>query len=187
MPKAYSLEQFIADLKIIARGGDDEAALLRRMAPLAERLARQPGIIATTAKQPIPENGFVFNLLHEEPDHSLAVAILRWLPTAKTLPHGHGTWGVVVGISGDERNIFWQRTDDGSMPGYAKLKRVGVMQCRIGEAVLLPSAIIHSVENCTDSVSESLHVYGKNIYYTERSHFDVENCRELAWQVKADC
>ena len=186
MAKAYSLDPFVADLRIIVRGNGDEPALLRRLAPLAERFALQPAITATTAKQPIPENGFVFNLLHEERDHSLAVAILRWLPTAKTLPHNHGTWGIVVGISGDERNIFWQRADDGSMPGYAKLKRVGVMQCRIGEAVLLPSTIIHSVENCTDSISESLHVYGKNIYYAERSHFDIENSKEIPWQIKTD-
>jgi predicted metal-dependent enzyme (double-stranded beta helix superfamily) len=86
---------------------------------------------------------------------------LRWLPSGATLPHNHGTWGIVVGLEGAEKNIFWRRVDDGSRAGYAELERVGVMDCVFGRAVVLPNSIIHSVENTTDEPSVSLHVYGK--------------------------
>ena len=177
----YSLSQFIDDLRSITAATADERELLRQVAPLAERLAASASLKNEPAVHSEVEKGFSFNLLHEEPDHSLAVALLSWLPSGATLPHNHGTWGIVVGLDGAEKNIFWQRLDDGSRAGYAELARVGEMDCVLGQAVVLPSPTIHSVENTTERPSLSLHVYGKNVYYTGRSQFDVVNKRELPW------
>ena len=178
----YSLSQFVADLRSITAAAADERDILRQVAPLAERLAANPGLKNEVPIHSNVEKGFSFNLLHEEPDHGLAVALLSWLPGGATLPHNHGTWGIVVGLEGAEKNIFWRRTDDGSRAGYAELERVGVMDCVLGRAVVLPNSIIHSVENTTDEPSVSLHVSGKNVYYTDRSHFDIVNRRELPWK-----
>jgi len=166
MAADYSLSQFVADLRSIATASADEREILRQVAPQAERLAANPDLKNLAPMNSKVENGFSFNLLHEEPDHSLAVALLSWLPSGATLPHNHGTWGIVVGLEGAENNIFWRRLDDGSRAGYA---------------VVLPSPTIHSVENTAAQPSLSLHVYGKNVYYTGRSQFDVINKRELPW------
>ena len=178
---AYSLLQFVVDLRSITAAALDERDILRQVAPLAERLAANPDLQKQAPIDSNVENGLSFRLLHDEPDHTLAVALLRWLPSGGTLPHNHGTWGIVVGLEGAEKNIFWRRSDDGSRAGYAQLERVGVMDCVLGRAVVLPTSIIHSVENITDEPSLSLHVYGKNVYYTDRSHFDIVNRRELPW------
>jgi predicted metal-dependent enzyme (double-stranded beta helix superfamily) len=177
----YSLTEFIADLRSITMTVTEEFEILQKVAPLAERLAANPELLDEPPATAIAEQGFSFNLLHEEVDHSLAVAVLSWLPSGATLPHNHGTWGVVVGLAGAERNIFWRRFDDGSRPGYAELERVGEMAFVLGQAVVMPSTTIHSVENDSDLASVSLHVYGKNVYYTGRSQFDVANKRELPW------
>lgn len=177
----YSLAQFVAALRSITASVIDERAVLRQVAPLAERLAANPNLRSEPALNSNVEKGFSFNLLHEEADHALAVALLSWLPSGATLPHNHGTWGIVVGLDGAEKNIFWRRVDDGSRPGYAELERVGALDCVLGQAVVLPSPTIHSVENTTDRPSVSLHVYGKNVYYTGRSQFDIVNKRELPW------
>ena len=113
--------------------------------PLVLALRGEPAVHSNV------EKGFSFNLLHEEPDHSLAVALLSWSPSGATLPHNHGTWGIVVGLEGAEKNIFWRRLDDGSRAGYAELQRIGEMDCVLGQAVVLPSPTIHSVENTTDT------------------------------------
>ena len=42
----------------------------------------------------------------------------------RTPPHNHGTWAVVAGVDGLERNAFWKRLADGSRPGYAKIAKV---------------------------------------------------------------
>ena len=177
----YTLAKFVADLRSITATAADETDVLRQVAPLAERLAASSGLKNEPAIHSDIEKGFSFNLLHEEPDNSLAVALLCWLPSGATLPHNHGTWGIVVGLEGAEKNIFWRRLDDGSRAGYAELERVGEMDCVLGRAVVLPSPTIHSVENTTAQPSLSLHVYGKNVYYTGRSQFDIVNKRELPW------
>jgi len=159
----------------------DEGEILQKVAPLAELLAANPALLDEPPTTSIAEQGFSFNLLHEEVDHSLAVAVLSWLPSGATLPHNHGTWGVVVGLAGAEKNIFWRRADDGSRPGYAELERVGETAFVLGQAVVMPCTTIHSVENDSDQASVSLHVYGKNVYYTGRSQFDVVSKRELPW------
>jgi predicted metal-dependent enzyme (double-stranded beta helix superfamily) len=179
----YSLTQFIVDLRSITAATTEEREILQRVAPLAERLATSPELLDERPASSITEQGFSFSLLHEETDHSLAVAVLSWLPSGATLPHNHGTWGVVVGLAGAERNIFWRRNDDGSRPGYAELERLGEMEFVLGRAVVLPSATIHSVENDSGHASVSLHVYGKNVYYTGRLQFDVTNKRELPWGI----
>lgn len=184
MEAEYSLTHFIDDVESITVAIVEERELLCQIAPLAERLAGNRELINQRPMISIAEKGFSFNLLHEEPDHTLAVAILSWLPSGATLPHNHGTWGIVVGLSGSEKNIFWRRIDDGSRPGYAELERVGEMECLLGQAVVLPSPTIHSVENCMNEPSVSLHVYGKNVYYTGRSQFDIVNKRELPWGVR---
>ena len=184
MTADYSLAQFVEALRSIAATVSDEQKILRQVAPLAKRLAANAKLLKERPVNSIAEKGFSFNLLHEEADHALAVAILSWLPSGTTLPHNHGTWGMVVGLRGSEKNIFWRRIDDGSRPGYAELERVGAMECVLGQAVVLPSPTIHSVENCTTEPSVSLHVYGKNVYYTGRSQFDVVNNREMPWGVR---
>ncbi len=109
MEANYSLESFIDDLRSITANSGDEREILRQVAPLAERLAANSTLMENRPVAYMAENGFSFNLLHEEPDHALAVAILTWLPSGATLPHNHGTWGVVVGLSGAEKNIFWKQ------------------------------------------------------------------------------
>ena len=171
MDANYSLSQFVADLRSITVATADETDVLRQVAPLAERLAASSDLNSKPAIHSNIEKGFRFNLLHEEADHSLAIA-LRQRRAARR---------IVVGLEGAEKNIFWRRLDNGSVPGFAELERVGEMDCALGRAVVLPSTTIHSVENTAIKPSVSLHVYGKNVYYTGRSQFDIVNKRELPW------
>ena len=62
-------------------------------------------------------------MLHEENDHTNAVFLLSWLPDRGTPAHDHGTWAVVAGIEGEEKETMWQRNDDGSKPGNADLEK----------------------------------------------------------------
>ena len=81
---------------------------------------------------------------------------------------------MVAGVDGDERNVFWEREDDGSRAGYAKLRKVREQVFSAGDVLTLLPGAIHSVANDTDRVSVSLHVYGYNLNLTRRSQFDPE-------------
>ena len=79
---------------------------------------------------------------------------------------------MVAGVDGPERNIFWERLDDGSRDGYAELRRIGDKVFDAGEVVAMPTGTIHSVANETDAVTVSLHTYGMHVNHTDRRKFD---------------
>ena len=181
---SYTLEAFVADLRDAAAGGGNTADLLKRVQPLAQRLAASQDLRSRCNRQCDPVQGFGFQLLHEEPDHDLAVAALSWLPGRGTPPHDHGTWGVVVGVDGDEVNTFWKRTDDGAKAGYAVLEKLQEKVFPPGAVIGLTPDIIHSVRNDGADVSVSLHVYGRNINFTGRSQFDPAKRTVTPWVVR---
>jgi predicted metal-dependent enzyme (double-stranded beta helix superfamily) len=174
----------VVDLKAISIAHSDTHALLKEVKPLAVRLAASADLRLQMNKEADQEQGFGFQILHEEADHTLSVALLSWLPGRGTPPHNHGTWGMVVGVEGDELNTFWRRTDDGSQPGHADLSKLSEKMFKPGEAIGLTQEIIHSVHNPSDQISVSLHVYGKNVNHTSRSRFDPEKSTVELWTVK---
>ncbi len=179
----YTLAHFVDDFRAIAVNNSDTHDVLKRLAPLAESLAASADLKARVRKDCDPTQGFAFQVLHEEPDHTLAVAVLSWLPGRGTPPHDHGTWGLVVGVEGDEVNEFWKRTDDGSQSGHAELQKLSEKVFAPGQTLLLTPNIIHSVRNDSDQISVSLHIYGKNVNFTNRSRFDPEQKTVTPWLV----
>ncbi len=47
--------------------------------------------------------GFSTHIMHHEPDATLAVILVSWLPGRFVPPHNHGSWSVVIGIEGKEK------------------------------------------------------------------------------------
>ena len=171
----YSIPQLVADLRRIRAEVADEHRLLAAVRPLALRAAESRSLwLEDRMFLPDPEQGFSLFPLSEEPDHTLAVFALSWLPDRGTPPHDHGTWAVVAGVLGPEKNTFWRRRDDGTRPGHADLERAGVKVFEPGEVLAMPTGVIHAVWNETDAVTVSLHIYGKHINHTGRSKFDPE-------------
>lgn len=182
--KTDTLREFITALREIGAAETDERVIVEQLRPLAERLALSDELQGLPCPEPDAEQGFGFRLLHEEPDHSLVVALLSWLPGRSTPPHDHGTWGVVVGVHGEEVNTFWKRVDDGSHHDYAEIEKESQRVFTRGESLTLLPRTIHSIENRTDGISLSLHVYGYHINHTDRSQFDAENRTATPWKVR---
>jgi len=181
---AYDLTQYVEDLRKICREENDNKKIIQRVGPLAQKLAATPGFIKDEYYECDEEQGFAFHLLHEEEDHSNAVFVIAWLPDRGTPAHNHKTWGVVVGVEGEERETWWQRIDDGSTPGYAELKRQTEKAMGPGQVSCVLPEDIHTVWNETDKVSLSLHTYGQHINFTGRSEFDPESKTETQYVVK---
>ena len=180
----YDLMQYVEDLRRICDEEGDDKKIVQRVAPLAQNLAATPGLIKDEYYECDEEQGFAFHLLHEEEDHSNAVFVIAWLPDRGTPAHNHKTWGVVVGVEGEELETWWQRVDDGSALGYADLKRQTENRMGPGQVSCVLPDDIHTVWNETDKVSLSLHTYGKHINFTGRSEFDPESKTEKQYVVK---
>lgn len=182
---SYNLERFIDDLRRLVASAVDETSLLAQIAPLAQRVAAERGWLRADMYNADPQLGFGTSLLHVEADQSLFVVVDSWLPGRGVPPHDHDTWAVVVGVEGRERNIFWQRLDDATRPGYAELQPMDEQCIAPGQVLTMPSGSIHSVINETPHTSLSFHVYGRHLNHTARRQFDPEHNLELPFIIDA--
>lgn len=171
----YSLKRLVGDLRFLRAQAADDAEMAEQVPELAKRmvLARhtwlRPNMCIPNAAD---SNAAGVYQLHEEPDHSLAIFVVTWLPGDETPPHDHGTWAVIAGLDGHETNHWWKRTDDGSIPGYADVRRAGSQRIDPSSIVAMPPEAIHSLHNDSDALSITLHLYGMNVDHTDRVKFD---------------
>ena len=184
MSSAYSLEQYVRDLRTITAEETDPERITERVAPLAKKFAQAPGWLRPEHRECDPEQGFGVHLLHEEPNHDLAVFVLSWLPNRGTTPHNHKTWAVVVGLEGEEEEINYERLDDRSRKGFADLRRGETQVMRAGDIARCYPEHIHTVKNVGKGISMSLHTYGRHINFTGRSEFDPQRKLEKPYIVK---
>jgi predicted metal-dependent enzyme (double-stranded beta helix superfamily) len=183
MSGQYSIAQYVDDLRRITAKTASENDIFEQVGPLAKRLANEDSWIEDRFYEPDEETGFSAFLLHEEQDHSLAILAVSWTPEMGVGPHDHGTWAVVVGVDGIERNIRYQRLDDRSNPDYAELEIKDESRAGPGDLVCIKKGGIHSVRNDSDKVTLSLHTYGTHVNYTIRSQFDIDARTARAFKV----
>ena len=180
----YLIENFVADVLEVTSNFDDEDEILKRVGPLAQRVAANPGLRTDDMYIADPELGFGSTLLHAEPDNTLFIVVDSWLPGRGVRAHNHGTWAVVVGMTGPEHNCFWERVDDRSRENHAELRKIREEVISTGDVACMKNGEIHSVENRGEETTLSFHVYGQHLNHTGRSQFDVENNLELPFVIE---
>ena len=181
----FGIEQLALELKRVCAQSGNEKEILGKLRPLALRAAAsKEAWLRKHMYEADAGQGFGVHLLHEEPDHTLAIFAVSWLPDRGTPPHDHGTWAVVVGIDGPEKNEFWERTDDRTRPGFAELKKIGEKVFDYEDVLAMPAGTIHSVWNETDRVTVSLHIYGMHVNHTGRSQYDPATRTETPYLLK---
>ena len=171
----YSIKRLVADLRDLKAHAASEAEMLDLVPELAKRMVLmkhnwlRPAMTDPNAR--VDDRVGVYPL-HEEADHSLAIFVVSWLPGDETPPHDHGTWAVIAGLEGRETNHWWRRLDDGTRPGYARVERAGSTPIDPASIVSMPGDAIHSLHNDSGAASVTLHLYGRNVDFTDRRKFD---------------
>lgn len=167
------LDRFIDDVRAAVAGAPDPAG---RVVPLMRALAADRSWLRPEFYDVDPEQGFGIVVLHEEADDHPAggflVETICWGTGRGVAPHDHRTWGVVIGLDGEEVNVDWRRLDDGRVPGRAQLEKAAETVVGPGVVKTLAPADIHSVRNDGDRPSLSLHVYGRSLARLDRSEFN---------------
>jgi predicted metal-dependent enzyme (double-stranded beta helix superfamily) len=182
--QTYSIEQYAADLRKIEKECSSEDEIISRVAPLAQKLALDKSWVRPEHYETDREQGFGVHLLHEEADHSLPVFVVSWLPGRGAPPHDHGTWAVVAGVEGVEKNTRYKRIDDRSRDDYAELEVKEAFDAAEGELVCMKTGGIHSVMNESEKVTLSLHTYGMHVNHTERSQFNLATNEKKDFKVQ---
>jgi predicted metal-dependent enzyme (double-stranded beta helix superfamily) len=90
---SYSVEQYLADIRVIAAEEKTDAKIGERIKPLAASLAADPSWFKEDYRRTDAEQGFGVHLLHEEANHDLAVFVIAWAAGRGVGAHNHRTLG----------------------------------------------------------------------------------------------
>jgi len=157
------LTEYVGRVREIVRGAWSPTTRLRLVREAATAMAAREIRLSERARH-LPETGHGRNLIHRDPSGFVVIAMV-WPPGEGGKPHDHGTWGVVAVAEGKLQVSHYEREDDGSREGYARLRETERIQAGPGAVahVLPPHEDFHNVENVSDRPALSIHTYGKDI------------------------
>jgi len=121
--------------------------------------------------------GNALQVFYRTPDLSLLK--VHFAVGRRTPPHNHGTWAVILLLSGSERNTLYKRDNAG------KLVRVGEVVLSPGSVLPMTADTIHVAECIDDEPAIGLHVYGADVMGVDRQMWDPDTLTEQAldWRV----
>src|SRR5579863_6545588 len=162
-----SHSDFIALMKEVTAHGGGADEIMAKLREPARHLASSHAWIDGRLSEGL-ELGR--NLVHEEPDHSLAILLVKWRAGSRAPAHDHGTWALIAGVEGEEINTLWRRKDDGSRAGFAEIEEFSRVAVGPGQVLCIGDHDIHTVS--TASPALAVHIYGMNTTSIERNIFD---------------
>lgn len=140
---------FIDDLRAIWRAYDSDEARMSAAREKLRVLAMDPSIQAHSRTWPFTVGQNL--LLHEDAEHGFVINAVVRPPGYKGGVHDHADawvlYGVVDGAESLERYV---REDDGSVEGYAELRRVSATPGLPGVADVVPPFEIHAEQGASD-------------------------------------
>ena len=137
-------DKFIADLRAIWAAESDDGARMAKAKPVLESLVKDPMLKAHSANWPSTE-GRKNLLFYVDPDHHFVINGVVRVPGRTGSIHDHADAWVLYGVvDGTESLERFDRVDDGSRPGYAKVKLDSVTTGSQGKVDLVPPRAIHA-------------------------------------------
>jgi hypothetical protein len=116
--RAIAVRRLVDQARAIEKGGVTYASL-DRIGGLLARLARRADLLRQ-AEFPLGADGGIYRL-SEDPDHRFALHASAGGPGKKVPPHNHTTWAVIAGVHGAERNVVYERLDNGARADFVQL------------------------------------------------------------------
>jgi predicted metal-dependent enzyme (double-stranded beta helix superfamily) len=170
-----AIETAVADIRDIEkREGVNRAALEKIKARLIELAARTD--LFDPKDFPPPEAGQKLRSclyrLSEDPDHRFALYANASLGGYGTPAHNHTTWAVIVGVTGEELNKFYDRAEQG-------VREKGRDVVRQGTGVAFLPEDLHSIH--IEAPLLNFHMYGLGLEQLHRREFYKE--KEGRWDV----
>jgi rhodanese-related sulfurtransferase/predicted metal-dependent enzyme (double-stranded beta helix superfamily) len=168
-PGAVMDQRALAVAETIAAIRGIEAEL--GVTPAALDMIRERLIALATRTELFPEASFPIPAgavgrayrLAEDPDHRFALYASAGAPGRAAPPHNHTTWAVIAGVYGEERNVFYRRTDDRSAAGEGTLERTHELTIASGNACMLLPDDFHTIETRGPRPGLHLHMYGMSL------------------------
>jgi predicted metal-dependent enzyme (double-stranded beta helix superfamily) len=161
-----------ATLALIADGlrrisESSTGSALPQAAHFLARLVKDPGflhyeILPLLEEAKAAEKWYVARRYAGE-EGSYLLQIFVWPPGSRTKVHDHSSWGAYCCAAGTVLEERYERLDDGSVSGHARLEEVWQLSwnSKDGASTVLPGdGGIHRVGNPGSEVAISVHLYG---------------------------
>lgn len=174
-------DRFVADMRdLIADCGDDEARLLDQGQRRLALLVAGDDWLPEHFMQADPGQ-FRQYMLFRRDGVDFSVLSVAWGPGGKAIAHDHTMWGLIGQLRGSERS----RTFAAPQPGVP-MTMLSSVALRPGETTFLSPTLcdIHDVENVSDGVSVSIHVYGGDLeaVFDRRHRYRIETGEAIPFE-----
>ena len=107
--------------------------------------------------------------------HDLTMLKVCFPPGRRTPPHDHGTWAVILDLSGQEKNTLYRCTDRG-------LRAASEVTLERGAILPMRAETAHVAECVGDEPAIGLHVYGGDILELPRRMWCPETLVEHVYE-----
>jgi predicted metal-dependent enzyme (double-stranded beta helix superfamily) len=173
--RSQAIAAAVADIRDIERREGVTRASLQDIKARLIRLAARTDLFTAADFPPPPPGGKRHSCLYrlsEDADHRYALYANASLGGHDTPAHNHTTWAVIVGVTGEELNKFYDRAGGG-----VREKGRGVV--RQGTGVAFLSEDLHSIH--IEAPLLNFHMYGLALEQLHRREFYKE--KEARWDV----
>ncbi|MGQ3300911.1 rhodanese-like domain-containing protein [Reyranella sp.] len=152
----------------------DEARTLEKTGVTYATLDKIGGLLSALAGRaelfpqeefPLGAEGGIYRL-SEDPDHRFALYASAGGPGKKVPPHNHTTWAIIAGVHGAERNVVYERLDNGAQEGVVQLREAPSKEKTLkrGDVIAFLPDDFHHIETPVDSGNAlHLHFYGLSL------------------------
>jgi rhodanese-related sulfurtransferase/predicted metal-dependent enzyme (double-stranded beta helix superfamily) len=149
----------------------DQAREIEKTGVTYANLDKIGGLLASLARRadlfpqdefPLGSDGGIYRL-SEDPDHRFALYASAGGPGKKVPPHNHTTWAVIAGVHGAERNVVYDRLDNGAREGFVQLREAPAKEKTLknGDFIsYLPDDFHHIETPAGSGTALHLHFYG---------------------------
>ncbi|TAJ94743.1 MAG: hypothetical protein EPO10_02675 [Reyranella sp.] len=161
--RAAAVRRLIDEARAIEKQGVNYANL-DRIGGLLSSLARRTELFPQE-EFPLGADGGIYRL-SEDPDHRFALYASAGGPGKKVPPHNHTTWAIIAGVHGAERNVVYERLDNGAQEGVVRLREAPSKEKTLkrGDVIAFLPDDFHHIETPVDSGNAlHLHFYGLSL------------------------
>lgn len=149
------IENFLGEVAALKVGDAPTGRELAEIGRLMLDLARSVDWSASQLRHATGDEELLYPL-HVAPGQP-ALYLVSDGPGVTSAPHGHGTWAVIVGLSGNELNTLYER-EPGTSGSVRALRDVEI---KTYDVLHLPAGAIHATRAMDDVPTFHLHLYGK--------------------------
>ena len=161
--RAAAVRRLIDEARTIEKEGVTYASL-EKIGGLLSSLASRAELFPQE-EFPLGAEGGIYRL-SEDPDHRFALYASAGGPGKKVPPHNHTTWAIIAGVHGAERNVVYERLDNGAQEGIVQLREAPSKEKTLnrGDVIAFLPDDFHHIETPVGSGNAlHLHFYGLSL------------------------